>query len=221
MQPSSHLLNPEHINIRRLFATPLASIQYPDAARLNAELQKLILSRMANDPGGTQHSNEGGWQSRSDFAQWGGEACEALVRFAKAFANQLTAVHSEQHGLIEPGFEWTLNAWANVNQAGHGNALHGHSGAFWSGVYWVDSGGREDDPAVGGDLEFIDPRGMVASTYNPALRMRVEDCLAAGFSSTCAARSGTFIMFPSWLMHAVRRFEGNRPRISIAFNFGL
>ncbi|WP_409348109.1 putative 2OG-Fe(II) oxygenase [Pseudomonas sp. RIT778] len=27
-------------------------------------------------------------------------------------------------------------------------------------------------------------------------------------------------MFPSWLMHSVRRFEGTRPRISIAFNFG-
>lgn len=84
----------------------------------------------------------------------------------------------------------------------------------------MDAGGREDDPTVGGDLEFADPRGMVASTYNPALRMRVEDCITAGFSSTCAASSGTFIMFPSWLMHSVRRFEGTRPRISIAFNFG-
>ncbi|QXH36569.1 TIGR02466 family protein [Pseudomonas muyukensis] len=221
MQPSSPLPAPEHINIRRLFATPLASIQYPDPGRLNAELKALVLERMAADPKGTRHSNQGGWQSTSDFAHWGGAACDALVRFATAFASQLTAVHSEQHGLIEPGFAWTLNAWANVNRRGDSNALHGHPGAFWSGVYWVDAGGREDDPAVGGDLEFIDPRGMVASTYNPALRMRVEDCLAAGFSSTCAASSGTLVMFPSWLMHAVRRFEGHRPRISIAFNFGL
>ncbi|WP_410021998.1 MULTISPECIES: putative 2OG-Fe(II) oxygenase [unclassified Pseudomonas] len=27
-------------------------------------------------------------------------------------------------------------------------------------------------------------------------------------------------MFPSWLMHSAQRFEGARPRISIAFNFG-
>lgn len=25
----------------------------------------------------------------------------------------------------------------------------------------------------------------------------------------------------AWLMHSVRRFEGARPRISIAFNFGV
>lgn len=220
MQASNKSVNPELINIRRLFATPLASLQYPDAVRLNAELKTLISCRMADDQGGARRSNDGGWQSASDFAQWGGEACDALVEFATQFATQLTAVHSDQYGLTEPGFAWKLNAWANVNEAGHSNALHGHPGAFWSGVYWVDAGGREEDPAVGGDLEFIDPRGMVASTYNPALRMRVEDCVTAGFSTTYAATSGTFIMFPSWLMHSVRRFEGARPRISIAFNFG-
>ena len=220
MHSSNNPLNPELINIRWLFATPLASLQYPDAEKLNAELKTLITCRMADDLGGAQRSNDGGWQSASDFPEWGGQACDALVGFATEFATQLTAVHSEQYGLTEPSFAWKLNAWANVNQAGHSNALHGHPGAFWSGVYWVDAGGREEDPAVGGDLEFIDPRGMVASTYNPALRMRVEDCVTAGFSTTYAATSGTFIMFPSWLMHSVRRFEGARPRISIAFNFG-
>ncbi|WP_095188739.1 TIGR02466 family protein [Pseudomonas sp. Irchel 3E19] len=220
MQSSTTLVDPELIKIRRLFATPLASLQYPHAETLNAELKTLITQRMAQDLCGTQRSNEGGWQSSNDFSTWGGDACDALVRFATDFAGQLTAVHSEQYGLTEPAFAWKLNAWANVNQAGHSNSLHGHPGAFWSGVYWVDAGGREDDPAVGGDLEFLDPRGMVASTYNPALRMRVEDCLTAGFSTTCAAQSGTFLMLPSWLMHLVQRFEGTRPRISIAFNFG-
>ncbi|WP_395606489.1 TIGR02466 family protein [Pseudomonas sp. B22129] len=220
MLPSNYPVDPELITIKRLFTTPLASIQYPDAATLNAQLKAVITRRMAHDLRGAQRSNEGGWQSANDFQKWDDASCVALVTFATAFATQLTAVHSEQYGLTEPAFEWKLNAWANVNQAGHSNSLHGHPGAFWLGVYWVDAGGREDDPAVGGDLEFIDPRGMVASTYNPALRMRVEDCLTAGFSSTYAATSGTFVMFPSWLMHSVQRFEGARPRVSIAFNFG-
>ncbi len=220
MQSGIQLVDPELIKIRRLFATPLASVQYPGAEKLNAELKAIVTTRMVQDRNGTQRSNDGGWQSANDFAHWEGDACAALVEFAKAFAGQLTAVHSDQYGLTEPHFEWKINAWVNVNEAGHSNSLHGHPGAFWSGVYWVDAGGREDDPTVDGDLEFIDPRGMVASTYNPALRMRVEDCLTAGFSTVCAARSGTFIMFPSWLMHSVRRFEGKRPRISIAFNFG-
>ncbi|WP_458375326.1 putative 2OG-Fe(II) oxygenase [Pseudomonas pergaminensis] len=71
------------------------------------------------------------------------------------------------------------------------------------------------------DPELITIRRLFASTYNPSLRMRVEDCLTAGFSSTCVATSGTLVMFPSWLMHAVRRYDGTRPRISVAFNFGV
>ncbi|MEB0078450.1 putative 2OG-Fe(II) oxygenase [Pseudomonas sp. CCI3.2] len=33
--------------------------------------------------------------------------------------------------------------------------------------------------------------------------------------------SGTFLVFPSWLLHAVSRYEGQRPRVSIAFNFSI
>ncbi|QIH08458.1 MULTISPECIES: TIGR02466 family protein [unclassified Pseudomonas] len=221
MPLANTLVDPQLINIRHLFATPVASLRHPDAHALNVQLKALIASRMAQDLCGAQHSNDGGWQSPSDFNLWGGTACESLVQFAKDFASQLTAVHSEQYGLVEPNFEWKINAWVNVNQAGHANALHGHPGAFWSGVYWVDTGGREEQLQVGGDIEFIDPRGMIASTYNPALRMRIKDCLAAGFGITQVPESGTFLMFPSWLLHSVQRYSGNRPRISIAFNFGV
>jgi hypothetical protein len=29
------------------------------------------------------------------------------------------------------------------------------------------------------------------------------------------------VLFPSWLLHAVRPYRGDRERISVAFNFGL
>ncbi|MEG8244331.1 hypothetical protein [Pseudomonas paracarnis] len=125
MQFLEHPLDPQLINIRRLFPSPLASIQFPDAKRLNTELKAQIAQRMADDVYGTQRSNAGGWQSAGDFAQWGGEACEALVRFATQFATQMTVVHSEQYGFIEPGFEWKVNAWVNVNEAGQrATAMH-------------------------------------------------------------------------------------------------
>lgn len=63
MQSSDNLLNPELINIRRLFTTPLASIQYPNANTLNAELKSVVTQRMAQDQSGAQRSNDGGWQS--------------------------------------------------------------------------------------------------------------------------------------------------------------
>ncbi|MCL6310106.1 putative 2OG-Fe(II) oxygenase [Pseudomonas syringae] len=213
-------VDPEKIHINRCFSTPLASLIYPEADLLNLKLLDAIETRR-NEETGALHSNDGGWQSSADFPAWAGDAGEAILAFAMDFATQLTAAHSEDHGLIEPDFEWRHNAWVNVNEAGHGNALHGHPGAFWSGVYWVDDGGRHDDVSIGGDLEFPDPRGMMPSVYNPTLRMRIDGCLTAGYSTTITPCTGTLVMFPSWLMHLVQSYKGKRPRVSIAFNFGV
>ena len=208
----------QSIKITRLFSTPLASMEYPDFPALNDELRATILQRAAQTPS-VLHSNEGGWQSDDDFAVWSGEAGARLIAFANTLANQLSAVNSPEYGLIEPNLQWTISAWANVNCRGHGNAMHGHPGAFWSGVYWVDVGADEECPQVGGELEFVDPRGLLPTMLTPALRMRIEGCLDAGYNRRIMPRTGTFLMFPSWLMHAVRPYEGKRSRISIAFNF--
>jgi hypothetical protein len=33
--------------------------------------------------------------------------------------------------------------------------------------------------------------------------------------------AGTMVLFPSWLIHSVTAYRGNRPRVSVAFNFAL
>ncbi|KAF1052526.1 MAG: hypothetical protein GAK43_01862 [Stenotrophomonas maltophilia] len=214
------LIDTNDIQIERLFTTPVARLVHPDAEVINAALRASILGHAERDAG-VQHSNEGGWQSSDDFERWTGEAGQELVAFARAFADELTAVHDAQAGLVAASLDWSYNVWANVNRAGHGNALHGHPGCFWSGVYWVDDGGCGADPALGGQLEFIDPRGLMPSAYNPQLRMRIQGCLAAGYSTTLSPQSGTLMMFPSWLLHRVLPHRSERPRISVAFNFGL
>ena len=213
-------VDPEKIKITRLFPTPIAALQHPDHERLNERLKAVILARSESHPG-TLRSNVGGWQSEENFTEWSGEAGAQLLAFAQEMANQLSAVSSPEHGLIEAHLTWNYSAWANINRRSHANALHGHPGSFWSAVYWVDDGGRSGDPAVGGELEFVDPRGITPMLLNPALRMRIEGCLGAGSSSVQTPQSGTLLMFPSWLLHSVRRYDGDRPRISVAFNFSI
>ncbi|WP_371183748.1 TIGR02466 family protein [Xanthomonas sacchari] len=209
---------PEQIAIHRLFATPLAQIAYPAANRLNDMLKEEIARHRVEDPAGVRHSNSGGWQSSPDFNTWDGEGAMALTAYATELASALTAVYHPEYGLVVPEFEWKVNAWANVNNAGDSNAQHAHPGAFWSGVYWVDDG-RDDGQEAGGDLQFLDPRGVMPSLYNPELKIRVAGCLSAGLTTSIAAESGTLVMFPSWLLHSVTAFTGSRPRISVAFNF--
>ncbi|MDY7580034.1 TIGR02466 family protein [Herbaspirillum sp. RTI4] len=210
---------PSDIEIHRLFATPIASTGFPDAGNLNAGLSELILRRSKKEVS-TQHSNVGGWQSRDDFCSWDEPPVTALLEFATAFVTQLTAENSPS-GLVEPTRPWHVEGWANVNYAGCSNAIHGHPGAFWSAVYWVDDGGHEASPEVGGELDFYDPRGLLPATYAPSLRFRIEGCLSAGYTQTASPRTGRIVVFPSWLLHSVRPYNGTQPRISVALNFSI
>lgn len=217
--PSSTRLDPALIEIHRLFATPIASIEVPIAAALNDSLADYILTRREKETS-VRHSNIGGWQSGPDLCNWDHPAIKTLVEFGRSFVNQLTAVNAP-HGLVEPCHPWKIEGWANVNSNGCSNALHAHPGAFWSLVYWVDDGREADGVDCGGQLEFHDPRGILPAMYAPALRFRIEGCLNAGYTQAVTATSGRLVAFPSWLQHAVSTYTGARPRISIALNFSL
>ena len=205
------------VELRRLFPTPIAVAQLPDAARLNAALKRIVLAREASEPAGEQHSNLGGWQSSWDLQEWGGAPAARLLKAATGLADRLTSDRQGQAVRVS----WTVNCWANVNRSGHGNEFHTHPGAFWSGTYYVDDGGIGADPSLGGEFEVQDPRGVAPAMYAPNLTFAGRDGLAAGAAETLSPRGGMLILFPSWLQHAVRPYRGSAARISIAFNLGL
>jgi len=113
---------------------------------------------------------------------------------------------------------WGANMWANVNRSGHGNEFHSHPGGYWSGVYYVDDGGIAQDPSLGGELEFMDPRGPMPAIYAPHLAAAMPGGLKAGANEPIIPKAGRLVMFPSWLLHQVRPYRGNAERISVAFN---
>lgn len=201
------------VELHGLFATPVATLVVPDSARLNAELTQTILAREESHPG-TQHSNLGGWQSTWDMESWGGAATRELLTVARQTATRLTA--DRQGRAVQ--VDWTVNCWANVNRRGHGNEFHTHPGAFWSGTYYVDDGGPG---ARGGEFEIQDPRGVAPAMYAPHLTFAGPGGASLGASETITPRSGLMVLFPSWLSHAVRPYDGEGRRISIAFNLSL
>ena len=197
---------------RNMFATPVILAPLAEAEALNAALLPPILQHAAASPG-VVRSNLGGWQSSDDFAEWSGAAGARLLQAAVALADSMTALQGEA-GLSRVAVRWRINAWANVNSEGHGNAAHHHPGCFWSCVYWVQTG----DPAEGGEFEIQDPRGILPGFVAPNLRYAIPGCLSAGGSDFIVPQAGTLLLFPSWLVHAVRPFRGRRPRVSVAIN---
>ena len=202
--------------VLNLFATPVMVAQLPDGDELNRALKPVILAKMAGDPG-TQHSNQGGWQSSWNMEAWGGPALQRVLDAARRLADRLTA---DREGKPFQA-AWKMNCWANVNRSGHGNEFHTHPGSFWSGTYYVDDGGIGTTPGLGGEFEVQDPRGVGPAMYAPLLAFPGADGAAVGASQTLTPRTGMMILFPSWLQHAVRPYRGERERISIAFNLSL
>ncbi|WP_158742255.1 TIGR02466 family protein [Acidisphaera sp. L21] len=196
--------------IRNTFATPVIIAAIDEADELNAELLPTILDRAARSQG-VIRSNQGGWQSTDDFATWSGPAGQRLVDAAVALANTMTGLQGAE-GVTRVALNWKINAWANVNRDGHGNAAHHHPGCFWSAVYWLQTAGE------GGEFEIQDPRGILPGFVAPNLRYALPGCLSAGGSDFLVPTVGTLILFPSWLVHAVRPFKGTQPRVSVAIN---
>jgi hypothetical protein len=210
--------------IASLFVTPVATIDVPDAAILNTELRQKIEEREKSHPS-TQHSNLGGWQSSWDMDRWGGAPAIKLLAIGRNLANRLTTDREGKAGNgPHPGYfavTWRGNMWANINRSGHGNEYHSHPGSVWSGVYYVDDGGIDADPSLGGELEFMDPRGPLPAMAAPHLSFAIPGGLSAGATERMRPKAGRLVMFPSWLLHQVRPYRGNAERISIAFNLTL
>lgn len=207
-----------------LFATPLVVFDVPDAAALNADLRRVIEEREKSHPT-TQKSNQGGWQSSTDMDRWGGVPAVKLLAQGRNLANKMTTDRQGNAGTgPHPGFfavTWRAIMWANINRSGHGNAVHSHPGAYWSGVYYVDDGGIAADPSLGGALEFLDPRGAGPMMYAPHLGFAMPGGLSGGVNEAISPKAGRMVMFPSWLLHQVMPYRGAAERISIAFNLSL
>ena len=204
------------MNVAILFGTPIVVVELPEAAALNNELSATIHGREKSHPG-TQHSNLGGWQSDWDMDRWGGAAAIKLLAIGRNTANRVTTDRQGKPVSIA----WKANMWANINRAGHGNEFHSHPGSFWSAVYYVDDGGIDADPALGGELEFMDPRGPGPAMYAPHLAFAMPGGRSVGANEVVHPQSGRLVMFPAWLLHQVRPYRGNAERISIAFNLSL
>lgn len=211
MTPAS----PPKISVDTLFPTPLVSVLLPEATALCTDLKAAIEARRTADPVGVQHTNMGGWQSTADLAAWGGKAAATLLGHVRAIADRLTCDRATGTGVAVP---WLVNAWANVNEGGQGNEFHAHPGSFWSGVFYVDDGGAFDDPALGGEFEIRDPRGILPAMVAPSLTVAMPGGAAMGLVQQVRPRMGMALLFPAWVDHGVRPYLGRRRRISVAFN---
>lgn len=190
-----------------LFASPLLTHVWADGAELNAPLREAILGYELQHPGEAL-TNFGGWHSETGRLHFCGSAGERLIRHMHEMVEEATHRLYREFSQPPRPLEWSLSAWANINRRGDFNQLHTHPGATWSGVYYVDHGQSNGD-MEGASLQLFDPNPARTNIFFPEL---------SASNIALKPAPGLMVLFPSYVPHAVPPHQGDRPRISIAFN---
>ena len=114
--------------------------------------------------------------------------------------------------------EWMISAAAAVRRTGDQIETVAQPRAFWSGIYFVDDGyGKADGESLGGECEFLDPRGDLPASLAPQLAFRIPGGTTAGTSEIIQPKTGMILLHPSWLTRGERRFDGQGPRVTVEF----
>ncbi len=194
-----------------IFGTPLFSFKI-DEPKMNRELTKMLLTMRTN--GETlKRGDHKNWHS--DFLDSKKESClEKFTTITNACFNEVVTKYDKEYAC-----RWNRSFWGVVNEKNDSHLVHCHPHSDWSSVYYVDKG---DEGDVGGDLVLIDPRGSLVESSRTKL-----DCtqfytkMFGSCSVSIKPQTGLLLFFPSWLLHSVLLYRGDKPRISISTNYNL
>lgn len=190
-----------------IFPTPIFWHVLRNAEALNAQLRDVILER-ERTTSSVVKSNQGGWQSPSDFFDWDEPAIRSL---RTCVLGAVTVATARVGAPAKFRLEFQLFGWAAVNRRGHYNTTHVHPMSTWSGTYYVDAG-DELPEAPGAQLEFSHPITASPMNFFPGILPSAR---------LVRPETGMIIVFPSYLQHSVRMYGGDRPRICVPFNAHL
>ena len=208
-----------------LFPIPVSVCNFGKANHdLNVELVKDALKENQSDPDGEDHSNMGGWHSKTDL-ETKYQSYLKLSKLLTEYGNLYCKEHGYKDGIV------CTDLWANINQSGDLNFLHHHGTTALAGVYypiesiikddWIFNYTNENpikagtwDNEKGGSLIFQDPSyGMKvhlikdkSSPYN------------IDFYHVYPTAS-VLVLFPTYLSHMVIPFREDKIRVSISFSF--
>ncbi len=206
--------------IMNMFAVPFAFSRLPEHERINPLLKNFIYahekSGAAANPRPRTQRNAATFESHFNLFRANDPALQEL----KAFCwSQLLSMVGRLNGFDLPTIQRLQiynDCWFHVTRRGGFFGLHNHPNASWSGVYCVDPGQHDSGKRESGLLSFVNPMIMNAMYMDAAVATMP---LPYGYQiANVSLEPGQLVMFPSWVLHDVKPFEGEGERITIAFN---
>lgn len=208
---------PELVN---MFAVPFAFGRCPGYERLNPLLKRHIAAAehggKAANPRPLTQRNAALFESHFNLFRDPDPAVQELKVFCW---DQLLALIGRLNGYdlaTLHRLQIFNDCWFHVTRRGGFFGLHNHPNASWSGVYCVDPGTHDAGKKDSGLLTFVNP--MLTSTMHMDAGISRMPLPYGSQVASIALDAGQLVLFPSWVLHDVKPFEGEGERVTIAFN---
>ena len=209
------------IEVTAFFAVPFGFAKLESCATLNGELRELFLqraseaSRYANPRPLTQRNRQV-FESEFQMFRWPEPCVQQLKEFCWSHMLQMIGMlNGYDRATVERLLIYN-DAWFHITRRGGFFALHNHPNASWSGVYCVDPGQHDADKPESGLLSFVSP-AVMSSMHMDAATANLRDPFAPNIRAL-RLEPGQLVVFPSWVLHDVKPFQGEGARVTVAFN---
>ncbi|HSX63731.1 MAG TPA: putative 2OG-Fe(II) oxygenase [Pseudoxanthomonas sp.] len=212
------VLHDIQISVHPLYAIPMMQCHLPEADRINSELIPLFLAMEAE---GDRHrdivirdTQYGIFESNFFLHKSSESAIQTLFGYINhallAFIQGLSAYSDAQMS----NMEFDMHSWFHITRRGGFQGVHNHPNASWSAIYCVDPG--DTTSSESGAVRFHDPRTGSDMYRDPANEhMQIPYRLG---SWQLNHKPGQLLAFPSYLLHEIFPYTGERPRIVVALN---
>ena len=187
-----------------IFPTQVFRAQFDSAQELAKTVVPVLLEQEKNDKTPLKYTANG-------YTDYGRENLleRPVFKELKDFIDDVVVRCHKQTGLQnEPSLR---SSWFSINRKYTYHEEHNHLPDTWSGVYYIQA--DQDHPG----LTLVNPN-MKANWP----RVNVSELNETNSPNvTCAAMTGSLIIFPSHLHHKVEQQMVDKERIMVAFNYGF
>lgn len=203
-----------------LYAVPIVDAWLPGAERLNPELHRLFLQLESE---GDRHRDPirrdtqyGLFESNFQLHQRTEPAVRTLFAFIDETLRSFVTGISEYSPQDAARLDFDYHMWFHITRKGGYQGLHNHANASWSGIYCIDPGDPGAPGSQSGEVRFHDPRTGSDMYRDPANERLMSPYRLGPWQ--LGHKAGKLIIFPSYLLHEIFPYTGERPRVIVAFN---
>jgi uncharacterized protein (TIGR02466 family) len=187
----------------QVFSTPIYFDERAGNNELNSELATLIRKRAASEVSDDAfRAHQGGYYSDGEFFKNQVPCIKEVAGVIRGGLNH----YFKDIGVADSIANVALQGWVALTRAGDYQTPHIHRGANISGVYYVNMSSCEPPQ---GCIDFITPIDVQEATFLYGL---------ARSHCRVVPRSGSLVIFPSYLRHFTHPFKSDDERICVVFN---